>query len=42
VALGREPPRPAGYGDIESRPQRFTVLPADVAQLKAYLGAHAV
>jgi threonine synthase len=41
-AIGREPPRPAGYGDIESRPQRFTVLPADVAQLKAYLGAHAV
>ncbi len=40
-AIGREPPRPAGYGDIESRPQRFTVLPADVAQLKAYLGAHA-
>jgi threonine synthase len=40
-AIGREPDRPAGYDDIESRPQRFTVLPADVGRLKAYLEAHA-
>jgi threonine synthase len=40
-AIGREPARPAGYADIESRPQRFTVLPADVAQLKAFVEAHA-
>jgi len=40
-AIGREPERPAGTADLESRPQRFTVLPADVARLKAYLEAHA-
>jgi len=40
-AIGCEPERPAGYADIESRPQRFTVLPADVVGLKAYLEAHA-
>ena len=36
-----EPPRPAGYADLEKRPQRFAVLPADVARLKAYLEANA-
>jgi len=41
VAIGREPERPAGYADIEARPQRFTVLPADVARLKAFVAAHA-
>jgi threonine synthase len=40
-AIGREPPRPAGYADLEKRPQRFAVLPADVARLKAYLEANA-
>ncbi len=40
-AIGREPERPPGFADIEKRPQRFTVLPADVARLKAYLEAHA-
>ena len=40
-AIGREPERPAGYADIESRPQRFTVLPADVGRLKAYIEAQA-
>jgi len=40
-AIGREPERPAGYADIESRPQRVTVLPADVGQLKAYIEARA-
>ena len=40
-AIGCEPARPAGYADIESRPQRVTVLPADVARLKAFVEAHA-
>ncbi len=40
-AIGREPERPAAYADIESRPQRFEVMPADVARLKAYISAHA-
>jgi len=40
-AIGREPERPAGCADIESRPQRFTVLPADLDRLKAYLEAYA-
>jgi len=40
-AIGREPERPAGCADIESRPQRFTVLPADLGRLKAYLEAYA-
>ncbi len=41
AAIGREPERPAGYADIESRPQRFMVMPPDVARLKAYIEAHA-
>lgn len=40
-AIGREPERPPGYADIESRPQRFTVLPPDVGRLKAYIEARA-
>jgi threonine synthase len=40
-AIGRVPERPADYADLERRPQRYTVLPADVARLKAYLEAHA-
>ncbi len=38
-ALGRDPVRPAGYENLESLPQRFHTLPADVAQLKAYIAA---
>ena len=30
-ALGRDPERPAAYADLESRPQRCDVLPADAA-----------
>ena len=33
-ALGREPPRPPAYADLESRPQRCTVLPADAARVR--------
>jgi threonine synthase len=40
-AIGREPERPAGCAGIESRPQRFETMPADVARLKAYIEARA-
>jgi threonine synthase len=38
-ALGREPQRPAELADLEKRPQRFQVLPNDVAALKRYIAA---
>ena len=38
-ALGRNPERPAGYENIESLPQRFDTLPAEVDRLKAYIAA---
>jgi threonine synthase len=40
-ALGRRPPLPAELSDLESRPKRFTVVPADVAVVKAFVEAHA-
>jgi threonine synthase len=40
-ALGREPERPPALADLESRPQRRTVLPADVDQLRAFIDRHA-
>ena len=40
-ALGRDPERPAAYADLESRPQRCDVLPADAARVKNYIAAHA-
>ena len=39
-AIGREPPRPAALAGVEQLPKRFTVLPADVAKVKAYIEAH--
>jgi threonine synthase len=39
-ALDREPERPAGYADIESLPQRFEVMPADVDRIKGYIAQH--
>ena len=39
-ALGQDAPRPAGFAGIEALPQRFTVMPADVAQVKAYIASH--
>ena len=36
-ALGREPERPAAYADIESRPQRFEVMDADVEAVKTFI-----
>ena len=41
-AIGRDPPRPAAFADLESRPLRFTRLSADAARVEAYLAAHAV
>ena len=40
-ALGHDPQRPAEYADLESRPQRSTVLPPDAERVKAYIVAHA-
>jgi len=40
-ALGTEPARPAAFAGLEDRPQRFTVLPADAARVKAYIEEHA-
>jgi threonine synthase len=39
-ATGRQPPRPASLKGIESLPRRFTVMPADVAQVKDYIVRH--
>jgi len=39
-ALGREPERPAKFEGIEALPKRVKVMPADVAQVKAYIAAH--
>ena len=39
-ALGREPERPARFIGIEDLPKRVTVLPADVARVKAYIERH--
>jgi len=40
-ALGCDPERPAAFDDLEARPQRFSVLPADAAQVKAFIEEHA-
>ena len=37
AALGRDPQRPAEFADLEKLPQRFQVLPNDVAALKRYI-----
>jgi threonine synthase len=39
-ALGREPERPARFEGIEALPKRVQVMPADAAQVKAYIAAH--
>jgi threonine synthase len=41
-AVGREPSRPAAYADLESRPQRRTVLPAQAGPVKDYIATHAL
>jgi threonine synthase len=40
-ALGREAARPAAFVGLESRAQRFRVLPADAAQVKSFIEEHA-
>lgn len=39
-ALGRKPPRPQGYADLETLPQRFEVMDADAEQIKRFIAAH--
>jgi len=36
-AMGGDAPRPAGYENIEALPQRFEVMPADAARVKAFI-----
>lgn len=36
-AIGQEPPRPAGYEDLEDLPQRFVLKDADVETVKCYI-----
>ncbi len=38
-ALGRQPDRPAGFEKLESLPQRFEIVDADAAKVKAYIAA---
>ena len=40
-AVGRDPGRPAALQDLESRPRRCTVLPADAAAVKRFIESHA-
>jgi len=40
-ALGRDAPRPAAYQSLESLPQRFATLPAEVEAVQAYIAEHA-
>ena len=37
----RPPQRPAGYENIETLPQRFEVMDADVDHVKGYIARHA-
>jgi threonine synthase len=39
-ALGMDAERPAGFEDIESLPQKFVVMSADVAKMKTYIAAN--
>jgi threonine synthase len=39
-ALGTDAARPAGFEDIETLPQRFVVMHANVAEMKEFIAAH--
>jgi len=39
-AIGREPPRPAAFADLEAEPQRFEVMPIDARRVMDYIAAH--
>ncbi len=41
-ATGLEPPRPAGLEDLEDRPRRVTVMPADGEQVKRFIAENAI
>jgi threonine synthase len=40
-AIGRAPPRPAGFENLESLPRRFEVMDADVEAIKRYIAERA-
>ena len=40
-ALGQPPARPPGFEGLEAKPRKVTLMPADVAQVKAYIAEHA-
>jgi threonine synthase len=40
-ALGRDPVRPSGFEALEQAPQRFTLVDADVDQVKRFIASHA-
>jgi threonine synthase len=40
-AIGRDPGRPAGFENLEKRPQRFEVMDADSRAVKAFIAARA-
>ncbi len=39
-AIGRDPERPAGFDDLERRPQRFVVMPPEIDAIKEYVATH--
>ncbi|MCX7902283.1 MAG: threonine synthase [Burkholderiaceae bacterium] len=41
AAIGVEPPRPPAYADLEERPQRYEVLPADSMHVRRFIESHA-
>jgi threonine synthase len=40
-ALGTSPQVPSAFAELEHKPQRFTVLPADTSKVRAFIEAHA-
>jgi threonine synthase len=42
AALGRKPERPAGYEDIEAKPQHCVIMDVDAAAVKNYIAEHAL
>ncbi len=40
-ALGRQPERPAGYEELEQKPQIFVVMEVDATVVKEYIARHA-
>ena len=39
-AIGQQPPSPPGLEDLEQRPRRFVVMPADTAAVMQYVQGH--